>query len=82
MAWYEREEKPRVILRGLTKLGLELKHANSHDTAVCPETQSKTTIPRHVPLDKYVVGSIYEFLIENGYNKDDIVKAFKWKNIR
>lgn len=78
MAWYEKEEKPRVILKGLDKLGLNIKHANSHDTALCTETQRKTTIPRSTPLNKYTVGSIYEFLIENGYKENDIKKAFKW----
>jgi predicted metal-dependent RNase len=78
MAWYEKEEKPRVILKGLKKLGLVIKHANNHDTALCVETQCKTTVPRHVPLDKYVVGSIYEFLIENGFEKESIKRAFKW----
>ena len=78
MAWYEQEEKLRVILRGLRKLGLTIKHANNHDTALCVKTQAKTTIPRHVHLNKYVVGSIYEFLIENGFKEDAIKRAFKW----
>lgn len=78
MAWYEKEEKPRVILKGLKKLGLDIKKANSHDTATCPTTHAKTTIPRHVPLNKYVVGSIYEFLVKNGYDETDIKRAFKW----
>lgn len=78
MVWYEKEEKPRIIIKGLKKLGLEVKHGNSHDTAVCPKTQEKTTIPRHVPLNKFVVGSIYKFLIKNGYTEQEIIKAFKW----
>lgn len=79
MPWYEKAEKPKVILRGLNKLGLVVKKAHRHDTAVCPRTSQKTTIPRHTPLNKYTVGSIYEFLIENGYAEADIKAAFKWK---
>lgn len=79
MSFYERDEKPKTILKGLKKLGLEIKHGKSHDTARCSETGSKTTIPRHGVLNKYTVGSIYEFLIENGYKKEDIKNAFKWK---
>lgn len=78
MTWYEKEEKPRNILKGLKKLGLIIKHGNSHDTALCQETQCKTTIPRSTPLNKYTVGSIYDFLIENGYKENNIKEAFKW----
>lgn len=79
MSKYDVEMKYRLIKNGLKKLGLDYKHAGDHDTATCPETGEKTTVPRHTSIDKFVVGSIYDFLIENGYKEADIKKAFKWK---
>jgi hypothetical protein len=80
MSEYDVPEKYRVIIKGLKKLGLDCKPASRHDVATCPRTGNKTTIPRHAKdLNKYTVGSIYDFLIENGYKKEDIKKAFKWK---
>jgi hypothetical protein len=76
---YDIEEKYRVIKRGLIKLKLDYHYAKKHDTATCPETGAKTTIPRSSIVDKYTVGSICDFLIENGYTDKDIKRVFKWK---
>jgi len=78
---YDKPERYEVIKRGLKKLGLEYRHGSNHDVATCQATGHKTTIPRHKSstLNKYTVGSIYEFLIANGYKEAEIKKAFKWK---
>jgi spore germination protein YaaH len=78
MPSYDREEKYKTILKGLKKLGLEIKHGKNHTTATCPKTDAKTTLPRHTPVGKFIVGSICDFLMANGYTEEDIKKAFKW----
>jgi hypothetical protein len=78
MPFYQREEKFKVLLKGLKKLGLEIKKGKRHVTATCPKSSKKTTLPRHTPVGKYVVESIYEFLIENGYTEEEIKKALNW----
>lgn len=77
MSEYDRELKYRVVLKGLGKLGLEVKSGSKHMTATCPATQNKTTVPRHTIIGKKTIKSICEFLEKNGYDKDDIRKAFK-----
>lgn len=81
MGIYDRPERYETIKRGLKKLGLEYKNASNHDVATCTRTGHKTTIPRHKSktLNKYTVGSIYDFLIKNGYAEAEIKKAFKWQ---
>lgn len=79
MSKYDVEMKYRLVKKAFNKLGLDYRHAGDHDTAKCPETGEKTTIPRHKVIDKYVVGSYYDFLIANGYKESDIKEAFKWK---
>jgi hypothetical protein len=74
----DRPEKSKVILKGLKKLGLEIGGGSRHDTATCPRSGKKTTVPRHKILNKFTVGSIYDFLIEIGYSPEDVKKAFKW----
>jgi hypothetical protein len=74
----DKPEKCKVIVNGLTKLGLDVKNGRRHDTATCPKTNKKTTIPRHKVLNKYTVGSIYDFLVDAGYKPEDIKNAFKW----
>jgi hypothetical protein len=79
MSKYDVEMKYRLIKKGLKKLGLDYRHDSNHDTATCPKTGEKTTIPRHTNIDKFVVGSICDFLMENGYEETAIKNAFKWK---
>lgn len=71
--------KYRVMIKGLRSLGLEIKHASNHETATCPATNRKTTIPRHKEINKMIVGSIIEFLLDNDYSQEDIKRAFKLK---
>lgn len=78
MSEADKAEKRRVVISGLHKLGFEIKQGKRHDTATCPRTNKKTTIPRHKQLNKYTVGSIYDFLIESGYSAAEVRKAFKW----
>jgi len=81
MGEYDRPERYETIKRGLVKLGLDYKNASNHDVATSPTTGHKTTIPRHKTktLNKYTVGSIYDFLLNNGYTEAEVKKAFKWK---
>jgi len=79
MGKFDIPEKPKVILKGLRKLKLEVISASNHDVATCPATNKKTTIPRHNPLNKFTVGSICEFLLTNGYTEKQIKDAFKWR---
>ena len=74
MAWYEKEERHRKIIKGLKKLGLEIKKRAKHDSALHIQSQRKTIIPRHTILKKYTVGSIYESLIESGFDEEAIKK--------
>ena len=78
MSDYDREAKHKTVLAGLSRLGLQIKMGSNHVVATCPRTQQKTTLPRHNTVGKYIVGSICEFLIENGYDEAAIKKAFKW----
>ena len=78
MGDYDRPERHAIIKRGLIGLGLDYKHAKNHDVATCPNTNRKTTIPRHKKLNKYTVGSIVDFLLTNDYNEAEVKKAFKW----
>lgn len=79
MPYYEREEKYKTVLKGLKKLGLEIRKGKKHMTATCPHSERKTTLPRHKIVGKPVVKSIFEFLIENDYSEENIKKAFGWK---
>lgn len=81
MSTYDIPEKYKVIKNGLIKLGLKYEHKKRHDVATCTETGHKTTVPRHKTntLNRFTVGTIYKFLIDNGYKNADIKKAFKWK---
>lgn len=81
MSEFDRPERYEVIKRGLIKLKLEYKHASKHDVATCPSSGQKTMIPRHKvkTLNKFTVGSIADFLAANGYSKEEIKKAFRWK---
>jgi hypothetical protein len=79
MSEYDKEEKSKVIIRGLLSLGLDVDSGAKHDRAKCPETRQKTTIPPHKKLNKFVVGSICDFLIINGYSPEQIRSAFGWK---
>ncbi len=40
---------------------------------------TRSTVPRNKTLNKYTVGSICDFLIENGYEERAIKNAFKWR---
>lgn len=79
MPYYEREEKYKTVLKALQKLGLDIKTGKRHMTATCPHSSKKTTLPRHKIVGKPVVKSIFEFLLENGYQEEDIKKALNWK---
>ncbi len=79
MSDHDVPERYEVVKKGLKKLGLDYHHASNHDVATCPSTGHKTTVPRHKTLNKYTVGTIYEFLIANGYTADEVRKAFKWR---
>lgn len=80
MGQYDIPLKYRVVIRGLKKLGgLEIKNASNHQTATHTASGRKTTIPRHTDINRLVIGSIIEFLLENGYGEVAIFKAFKIK---
>ena len=79
MSFSQREEKFKIILKGLKSLGLEIKKGKKHMTATCPKTGQKTTLPRHSVVGKYITESIYKFLISNGYKSSEVKKAFKWQ---
>ncbi len=79
MSQLGRSEKFSSIKKGLIKLGLDYRSASKHDVATCPITNNKTTVPRHRTIKKHTVGSICDFLLENGYKESEIKKAFRWK---
>lgn len=79
MGQYDIPMKYRVVIKGLQTLGLEIKHASNHETATCPTTNRKTTIPRHKEINKMVVGSVIEFLLDNNYDYEEVKRAFKLK---
>lgn len=76
MGRYDVELKYRIVVNALESLGWEIKHGKNHDTATCPKTNRKTTIPRHKKIEKPTVKSIIKFVIDSGYPKDDVEKAF------
>ena len=78
MGQYDTPLKYKVVIKALKKLGLELKGASNHQTAT-HSSGRKTTIPRHSELNKFIVGSIIEFLLACGESEDDIRTAFKLK---
>lgn len=74
------EIKLPLFLKGLVKLGLILdKKASSHIKATNPKTNKVTMIPRHKPVKKCIVRSVFTFLCEQGYSDEEIKKAFKIK---
>lgn len=77
MGKYDIELKRRVVMNALHELGLEIKNGNKHDTAKCPKTGRKTTIPRHKKIEKPTVKSIIIFLISCGYAADDVERSFE-----
>jgi hypothetical protein len=80
MSEFDIPAKQSTIKKGLIKLGLDYHHAAKHDVAICCSTNNKTMIPRHSKnLNRYTVGSICDFLIANGYTKQQIKAAFGWK---
>jgi predicted RNA binding protein YcfA (HicA-like mRNA interferase family) len=80
MGQYDIPLKYRVVIKGLKKLGgIEIKNASNHQTATHIASGNKTTIPRHTDINKLVVGSIIDFLLDNDYTEAAIFKAFKIK---
>jgi predicted RNA binding protein YcfA (HicA-like mRNA interferase family) len=77
--WHSREEKPKNIVKGLTRLGFDIRNGSNHDTATNPKTNNKTTIPRHGLVKKTVVSSICKFLVEQGFTEQEIKDAFRWR---
>ena len=69
------------MIRGLQKMGLEIKGGTKHDQVICPTTGKKTRVPRHKNKDlkSEIVKSICNFLLEQSYSEQEIKKALKIK---
>lgn len=75
-----REMKLSALLRGLNRLGLVIdKTPANHMKAKNPKTNLVTMIPRHKPVKKSIVRSIFKWLEDQGFTDDEIKKALKLK---
>ena len=75
-----REMKLPALLRGLKRLGLIIdKTPAIHIKSKNPKTGLVTMIPRHKPVKKSIVRSIFKWLEEQGFTDDEIKKALKLK---
>lgn len=74
-----REEKEKVVLKGLAKLGLSVEMGSKHNLATNHKTGCKTTVPRHKIISSLTLDSICVFLANEGFSERDIKAAFKWK---
>jgi len=68
------------LIKALEKLDLKIiDKGGRHIKALCPNTKKKTHIPRHNDIKSGVIKSICDFLIEQGYAKEEIKKALEIK---